>query len=374
MLFIIISSIRITEVFPPSSGINPVPNDDGREEMDGCGPLHQSMDVSDHFLSPNKLRFISGVNELSNVMYLELSVDTSTSSLGNFGSYLPHLSQLRLYDSYIQSIRDLGTSLNLVKVVWMARCNLRDLDGLAALPCLQEFYIAHNNVSDISLMSLLTELQILDIEQNFINDKDQLGYLSLCPSLRILTLHGNPITHNLIGYREMIHQLIPQLEALDDVHYHDGDNKPIDTNSLMSPSMIDGWRDVIKGNSTSIGPLQLHEKSRNKSSVTGNDDREGSSDLTHGVGGVMCGNPVRALRARKNSSTTSNISFASTSDLHYIRPHTASSSGSYRMRRYHKSKDMMRSQTAMPTLSTRETPVSVGIATHKITLPRPPTN
>jgi hypothetical protein len=106
----------------------------------------------------------------------------------------------------------------------------------------------------------------------------------------------------------MIHQLIPQLEALDDVHYHDGDNKPIDTNSLMSPSMIDGWRDVIKGNSTSIGPLQLHEKSRNKSSVTGNDDREGSSDLTHGVGGVMCGNPVRALRARKNSSTTSNVS------------------------------------------------------------------
>jgi hypothetical protein len=49
------SSIRITEVVPPSSGINPVPNDDGREEMDGCGPLHQSMDVSDHFLSPNKL-------------------------------------------------------------------------------------------------------------------------------------------------------------------------------------------------------------------------------------------------------------------------------------------------------------------------------
>lgn len=70
-------------------------------------------------------------------MYLELSVDTSVTSLGNFGVYLHHLTQLRLYNSYIQSIRDLGTSLNLLKVLWMARCQLRDLDGLAALPSLQ---------------------------------------------------------------------------------------------------------------------------------------------------------------------------------------------------------------------------------------------
>lgn len=70
-------------------------------------------------------------------MYLELSVNTCTTSLGNFGYYLTHLNQLRLYSSHVPSIRDLGTSLSQLKVLWMASCHLKDLDGLAALPSLQ---------------------------------------------------------------------------------------------------------------------------------------------------------------------------------------------------------------------------------------------
>lgn len=77
------------------------------------------------------------MDDLSLITYIELSVNTTTTSIGNFGGYLPNLQQLSLSHSIVHSIRDLGTSLGSLKVLWMAKCSLRDLDGLAALPSLQ---------------------------------------------------------------------------------------------------------------------------------------------------------------------------------------------------------------------------------------------
>ena len=104
--------------------------------------------------------------------------------------------------------------------------------------------------------------------RNFINETDQLGYLCLCPSLTVLTLSGNPITHSLIttsmtSYRDFVHQLIPQLKVLDDVPYEEIDISTLSTGSshniLMSPSLADGWRNIAKG-SSNISPLKLHDK------------------------------------------------------------------------------------------------------------------
>ena len=84
---------------------------------------------------------LAGVEDLTKVVYLELSVNTTITSLGNFGSHLVQLTQLRFSHSLIYSIRDLGTSLNNLRVLWMANCGLRDLDGLASLPSLQVHYL-----------------------------------------------------------------------------------------------------------------------------------------------------------------------------------------------------------------------------------------
>lgn len=60
--------------------------------------------------------------------------------------------------------RDLGSCLNNVSVLWMARCATSDLDGIASLSSLRELYLAYNDIVDISPCSLLEYLQILDLE------------------------------------------------------------------------------------------------------------------------------------------------------------------------------------------------------------------
>ena len=46
----------------------------------------------------------------------------------------------------------------------MPRCNLEDLDGVTAMPSLKELYLAYNDVTDLSPLSMMTNLEILDLE------------------------------------------------------------------------------------------------------------------------------------------------------------------------------------------------------------------
>ena len=50
-------------------------------------------------------RDLTGVDNLEEVHYLEMKVDTRDTSLGNFGCHLPNLAQLKLSNSIIQSVR-----------------------------------------------------------------------------------------------------------------------------------------------------------------------------------------------------------------------------------------------------------------------------
>ena len=53
------------------------------------------------------------------------------------GSSLPALSELRCVESRVPCVRDLGTGLTQLMVLWLAHCGLRDLDGLPSLSSLQ---------------------------------------------------------------------------------------------------------------------------------------------------------------------------------------------------------------------------------------------
>lgn len=81
------------------------------------------------------------------------------------GSYLPSLAELRFTESVVPCVRDLGTSLPVVRILWMACCMLKDLDGLPALPSLKELYLAFNDVEDISVITMLSSLEVLDLER-----------------------------------------------------------------------------------------------------------------------------------------------------------------------------------------------------------------
>ncbi|XP_053139498.1 leucine-rich repeat-containing protein 56 isoform X2 [Hemicordylus capensis] len=308
----------------------------------------------DEYLSPNKLRTLTGLDNLKQVKALEMRVDTRENSLGNFGAYLPNLKQLKLNNSVLTSVRDLGTALSNLQVLWMARCGLPDLDGISSCCFLKELYIAYNNIVELSQVSLLEHLEILDLEGNNIEDLTQIQYLGLCPKLAILTVEGNPIClkpspHSSevpdYNYRAEVKKLIPHLKCLDEI--------PADKTAIPF-KMNKDWlivKEAIKegssfeeasGLDSHSGPVTRRPCSAVRPATTPflpasrpqtaqrpptahllsasstlplstvcdeilpEDD---SSDLTHGVSRVICGNPIKALHARRQKlgSTVMNL-------------------------------------------------------------------
>uniref|UniRef100_A0A8C0HJ13 Leucine rich repeat containing 56 n=1 Tax=Chelonoidis abingdonii TaxID=106734 RepID=A0A8C0HJ13_CHEAB len=182
--------------------------------------------LMDEYLSPSKLKALTGVDDLQQVKALEMCVDTRENSLGNFGAYLPNLRQLKLNNSLLVSVRDLGSTLSHLQVLWMARCGLTDLDGISSCSSLKELYIAYNNISDLSQVSLLDHLEVLDLEGNNIEDINQIQYLGLCGKLNSLTVEGNliclkpnPESSEVpdYNYRAEVKKLIPHLKYLDEI-------------------------------------------------------------------------------------------------------------------------------------------------------------
>lgn len=57
----------------------------------------------------------------------------------------------------------------------------------------EELYIAYNNISDLSQLTWLDHLEVLDLEGNNIEDINQVQYLRLCCKLSHLTVEGNLI-------------------------------------------------------------------------------------------------------------------------------------------------------------------------------------
>nr|XP_033784777.1 leucine-rich repeat-containing protein 56 isoform X2 [Geotrypetes seraphini] len=303
----------------------------------------------DEYLSPAKLA-LTGVDDLQLVTGLEMCVDTRENSLGNFGAYLPNLKQLKLNNSLIMSIRDLGTTLSHLPVLLMARCGLDDLDGISSLCSLKELYLAYNNISDLSQMSMLDDLEILDLEGNNIDDIAQIHYLRLCNKLSALTLEGNHIclkpypeaseTED-YNYRAEVKKLIPHLKFLDEVPAEQTRILPSITINedwlMVKESIKDGCAvelfssfesDPVTGRrqasssprpatSLPVPASRLHGSSTSGSAgrptsarllsspgtESGGSDEmspeDEASDLTYGVSKVLCGNPIKALRARR---------------------------------------------------------------------------
>ena len=93
-------------------------------------------------------------------MHLELTVDTTDQSVARIGEFCPNLRQLKLNDSVLQSIRDLGTGVRHLQVLWLSRCGVSDLDGIGILDNLRELYLSFNNIADVAPLSMHEHLEV----------------------------------------------------------------------------------------------------------------------------------------------------------------------------------------------------------------------
>ena len=149
------------------------------------------MDLNEKFLA----MALGGVqvSELALLSKLELRADTTCHSLQVTGEVLPSLEYLKLNDSIIRCFRDLGTSFKNVRVLHIARCELREVQGLQAFEQLEELYASHNHLDELFDVSLAEHLTVLDLEANRVAALDQLKYLRRMPRLTELNFKGNPV-------------------------------------------------------------------------------------------------------------------------------------------------------------------------------------
>ena len=164
---------------------------------------------------------------------LTIAVDTRDDQpVDAIGHLMPQLQHLHLIStSTLCSVRDLGTSLRHLLVLKASRCSLCELDGIAALPSLEELYLSFNDIWELSPLALHESLQVLDLEANAIEDAPQVGLLSTIPTLWALTLDGNPLGRRYsskLEYRRVVcQQLLPlNLRTLDDENVTASDQRP----------------------------------------------------------------------------------------------------------------------------------------------------
>ena len=117
-------------------------------------------------ITDEQLSVLAGTREFESVKFLQCAVDSEFVPLSCLGERLPALEQLKLNGSSLPSLRYLGTSMTQLRVLWLCRCGLQELDNLGALPQLQELYLAFNDISQLSPLTEADELQVLDLEAN----------------------------------------------------------------------------------------------------------------------------------------------------------------------------------------------------------------
>ncbi|XP_065147196.1 leucine-rich repeat-containing protein 56 [Paramisgurnus dabryanus] len=304
-------------------------------------------------LSPAKLKILSGADNLEEVTSLEMCVDTRQISLNNFGVYLPKLRELKMNNSLILSIRDLGTSLSHLQVLWLARCGLTDLEGIPCLSSLKELYVAYNNISELIHLSMMDHLEVLDLEGNDVDDLlNQVWHLGHCKNLRTLSLEGNPVctrpspgsSEADYSYRSAVREMIPQLRFLDDVPVEEdkpdcGRSTQMDWTLLREsikdfsisdtqeyteteersvsvcggrPGSAQHLSPRISSNSVYSRPGSARPLTSCSRSTPGSNNSNPAtldhelSNLTSGFGSFLCGNPLQAVRARTQKQMVQN--------------------------------------------------------------------
>jgi hypothetical protein len=168
-------------------------------------------------LSAESLYDYTGSKDFGTVRSLEATLDASDSSLAFMGDLFPNLAKLRLNNSVIPSLRDIGCTLTSLRFLSIANSGIVSLDGISTISrCLEELHLAFNAIKDVSYLLGMHRLKILDLEGNQVGDVASVELLGCCTGLRSLTLSGNPVA-KVDGYAEIVAKHIPNLEYLDEM-------------------------------------------------------------------------------------------------------------------------------------------------------------
>ena len=150
------------------------------------------------------------IPSLQNLNKLAIKINGSYGLLNQFGQRLSNLIYLKLNNSLIQGINDLGTNFKNLRVVQMNNCKLKDLGGLICFEHLEVFEAKNNLISDLIELEMCMSLKKLDLENNLVDNIQNIYFLSSLDGLIYLNLLKNPIQN----YEDKIKNLLPNLKEL----------------------------------------------------------------------------------------------------------------------------------------------------------------
>jgi hypothetical protein len=168
-------------------------------------------------ISGDDIYYYSGTKKFHSLTSLEALANTREISLTVLGEFFPNLEKLRLNNSVIPNVRDIGCAFLKLRFLWLPRCGLTSLNGISTVSGnLEELYLAFNQISDVSDLMGMDRLKVLDLEENKIQDLSNIQFLTCCSGLKSLTLAGNPCTFGIRDYVRETARLLPSLLYLDE--------------------------------------------------------------------------------------------------------------------------------------------------------------
>ena len=171
----------------------------------GTHPSFYSHDL----VSKEYLHQLCGTSDLESVKYLEVTLDQRI-SIHHILDHLPSLRQLKLDQSPIASIRELGPNVKHLTTISVSGCGLSDLDGVGSLVSIKEMRVSFNSIQDLTPLALHETLEILDLSHNLLSNIVNCEILGTCSKLFSLDLRDNPISHTKNIRRSICHS-IPQV-------------------------------------------------------------------------------------------------------------------------------------------------------------------
>lgn len=243
------------------------------------------------------------LKEVSNLIKINLIINSEYGLLNQFGERLPYLRELKLGGSKIPMLSDLGSNFVNLVILNMDNCGLTDITGIVCLKNLVEFSAANNRINDLfEIDALSNTLKYLQLQNNYIEEMENITFLSNLEKLELLILKGNPIT-NYPEYKNRVIQEIPWLGVLDSeykqvLHYENVPMKDENINTINSPlpSELTPLRQVqTKNNKTSTSQEMNEIKKMLEDENTDTDINQNISYSTTKTNSIF-GSNINSLR------------------------------------------------------------------------------
>ena len=186
------------------------------------------------------------ITDIQNLQKLTIRINGSYGLLNQFGQRLINLKFLKLNDSFIQSIEDLGSNFKNLRILQINNCKLKDLTGIICFEQLEIFEAKNNEISDLIELEMSSSIKKLNLENNLIENEENIYFLSSLDNLEYINLLGNPIKN----YDKKLKELLPNLKEID-IQKDICDEIDIYNNNIITSEENNDNQNILK-NSTDI--------------------------------------------------------------------------------------------------------------------------